>query len=78
MDCMKILMVIAFVGILGALLLAGVFMIRGKGSEIDSNEGKSKSMMRALAIRVGISVGIFLLTLLAWLAGWIQPSGMPQ
>jgi|LauGreDrversion4_2_1035121.scaffolds.fasta_scaffold1153292_2 uncharacterized metal-binding protein len=78
MDCMKILMVIAFVGILGALLLAGVFMVRGKDSQADSNTAKSQSMMRALAIRVGISVGIFLLTLLAWLAGWIQPSGMPQ
>jgi hypothetical protein len=78
MNCMKILMVIAFVGILGALLLAGVFMVRGKDSQADSNTAKSQSMMRALAIRVGISVGIFLLTLLAWLAGWIQPSGMPQ
>jgi hypothetical protein len=76
---MKTLMVIAFAGILLALLLAGVFMVRGQDAKRDSAEHmqeKSRAMMRALAARVGISVGIFLLTLLAWWAGWIQPSGL--
>jgi hypothetical protein len=34
-------------------------------------------MARALAVRVGLSVAIFLLVLLSYALGWIQPSGIP-
>jgi hypothetical protein len=34
-------------------------------------------MARALAVRVGLSVSVFLLVLLAWYMGWIKPSGIP-
>ena len=34
-------------------------------------------MARALAVRVGLSVALFLLILLAWKLGWIHPSGIP-
>ena len=34
-------------------------------------------MARALAVRVGLSVAIFLLVLFAYLMGWIQPTGIP-
>ncbi len=70
---MKVLIVIAFVGILGALALAGVFMLR------DGRDGKPKSgnMMRALALRVGLSVLLFACILVANWAGWIQPTGIP-
>ena len=52
---MKILMGLAFVGILAALALAGVFMMR------DGRDGRSKSgrMAHALALRVGLSVALF-------------------
>ena len=52
---MKYLIVIAFIGIIGALVMAGVFMMR------DGRDGKPKSgsMMRALAVRVGLSVLLF-------------------
>ena len=36
-----------------------------------------KRMARTLAIRVGLSVTLFLLILLAWSLGWIHPSGIP-
>ena len=70
---MKYLIVMAFVGILGALALAGVFMLR------DGRDGKPKSgsMMRALAVRVGLSVLLFVCILLSYWAGWLQPTGIP-
>ncbi|HWH82921.1 MAG TPA: DUF2909 domain-containing protein [Burkholderiaceae bacterium] len=70
---MKVLIAVAFVGILGALLMAGVFMLRdGRGGK-----AKSGSMMRALALRVALSVLLFAFVLLSWWAGWIHPSGIP-
>jgi hypothetical protein len=70
---MKILIAFAFVGILGALATAGVFMMR------DGRDGKPKTgnMMRALAVRVALSVLLFACILLAYWAGWIQPTGVP-
>lgn len=70
---MKFLMAIAFVGILGALVTAGVFMMR------DGRDGKTKGgrMMHALALRVGISVVLFACILLSWWMGWIHPTGLP-
>jgi len=70
---MKILITLAFVGILGALATAGVFMMR------DGRDGKPKTgnMMRALAVRVALSVLLFACILLAYWAGWIQPTGVP-
>jgi len=70
---MKILIGLAFVGILAALATAGVFMMR------DGRDGKPKSgnMMRALAVRVALSVLLFVCILLAYWAGWIQPTGIP-
>jgi Protein of unknown function (DUF2909) len=64
---------IAFVGIIGALVMAGVFMMR------DGRDGKeeSGSMMRALAVRVGLSVLLFACVLFSWWAGWIHPTGVP-
>lgn len=70
---MKYLIAIAFVGILGALGMAGVFMLR------DGRDGKPKtgSMMRALAWRVGLSVVLFAFILFSYWAGWIRPTGIP-
>ena len=70
---MKILIALAFVGILGALATAGVFMMR------DGRDGQPKSgkMMRALAVRVGLSVLLFICILASYKAGWIHPTGIP-
>lgn len=70
---MKLFIGLAFVGILGALAAAGIFMMR-EGRQGRSGEGR---MMRALALRVALSVGLFLLILFAFLMGWIQPTGLP-
>lgn len=69
---MNLLIGVAFAAIFGALICAGVFMIRG-------GEGASKSgrMMRALAVRIGVSVALFVCILVAWRLGWIHPGGVP-
>ena len=70
---MKYFIGIAFIGIISALVMAGVFMMR------DGRDGKPKSgsMMRALAVRVGLSVLLFACILFSYWAGWIQPTGIP-
>ena len=67
-------MIVAFlVLVLAALGSAGFFMLR-RGPD----DGRAdKRMARTLAIRVGLSVTLFLLILLAWSLGWIHPSGIP-
>jgi hypothetical protein len=70
---MKIVMVLMLVAVLGALASAGVFMLRkGRGGD-----GGDRRMARALAVRVGISVALFLFILLSWYMGWVQPGGLP-
>jgi hypothetical protein len=70
---MKVLIAIAFVGIIGALVMAGVFMMRG-GRE---GQPRSRAMARALAIRVALSIALFAFILLSYWLGWIQPTGVP-
>jgi hypothetical protein len=71
---MKILIVLAFLLVLAALVYAGISMVR------DGRDGKGKTptMMRALAVRVGVSVAIFLCLMLGYKLGWIQPTGIPR
>ncbi|HZN86701.1 MAG TPA: twin transmembrane helix small protein [Burkholderiales bacterium] len=71
---MKVVIIVAFIAILGALAFAGVAMIRGREQE---GKPKPKTMARALAWRIGLSVALFLLILLAYRFGWIQPTGVP-
>jgi hypothetical protein len=68
---MKFVILVAFIGILGALGAAGFFMLRKGGNR------RSPNMARALAVRVGVSVALFLVILLSWKMGWIQPTGLP-
>lgn len=73
---MKILVALAFAAILVALAGAGVAMLRS-GREGAQGRPKSKAMARALAWRVGISVTLFIVLLLSFLLGWIEPTGIP-
>ena len=65
---MKILVAIAFILILGSLGSALFFLMRDKG--------KSNRTVQALALRVGLSITLFLLILLAHHLGCIQPTGI--
>ncbi|MCZ8076995.1 MAG: hypothetical protein CFE41_18020 [Burkholderiales bacterium PBB2] len=69
---MKLIVILAFIGILGALAAAGLFMFKN-----GKQESRGPNMARALALRVGLSVALFLFILLSYLMGWIEPTGLP-
>nr|WP_315464781.1 twin transmembrane helix small protein [uncultured Rhodoferax sp.] len=71
---MTFLVIFAFVAILGSLAAALFFMLRGGSSQT----AKSRGMARALGLRVGISIILFLCILLAWKLGYIHPTGIPE
>jgi hypothetical protein len=70
---MKTVMVLILLAVLAALAAAGVLMLR-KGRASDPH---GKHMARALALRVALSVGLFLLIMLGWAMGWVRPGGLP-
>lgn len=65
---MKILVAIAFVLILASLASALFFMMRDKG--------RTNRTVNALAMRVGLSIVLFLCLLAAHQLGWIAPTGL--
>lgn len=65
---MKILVAVAFVLILGSLGSALVFLMRDKG--------RSNRTVQALALRVGFSILLFVLLLVGYRLGWIEPTGI--
>ena len=71
---MTYLVALAFIAILGSLGSALFFMMK------DGTEGKRKTsnMARALALRVGFSILLFVCILIAWKMGYIQPTGIPS
>ncbi len=77
---MSLFVAIAFLVILAALAAAGFFMLRASGQEPSSNEeaaARNSRMAKALTVRIGVSVVLFICVLLAWKLGYIQPSGLP-
>lgn len=67
-ELMRILVAIAFILIIGSLASALVFLMKDKG--------KSNRTVKALAFRVGFSITLFVLLLIANQLGWIQPTGI--
>lgn len=65
---MKILVVIAFLLIFISLGSALVYLMKDKG--------KSNRTVKALAFRVGFSIALFILILIANYFGLIQPTGI--
>ncbi|MFN5701744.1 MAG: twin transmembrane helix small protein [Betaproteobacteria bacterium] len=70
---MKLLIALALVGIIAALASAGVFMLK----KSRGGDGRDNKMARALAMRVGLSIALFLFVLFSYWMGWVQPSGLP-
>jgi hypothetical protein len=60
--------VVLFIAILASLGVALVALFR-RGDHSDA-------MLKALTVRVSLSVMLFLLLMLAWWAGWIKPHGL--
>jgi Protein of unknown function (DUF2909) len=68
MDLTKLIIVVALIAIIGSLGSALFQLSRGTGD--------SQKMLRALTWRISLSVGLFLLLLLAWRMGYIRPHGL--
>ncbi len=56
--------------IIASLGTAGFFMLR-------RSPDKKNGMVWALTLRISLSVALFVIVLLSWQMGWIQPTGLP-
>ena len=70
MDPIKILVIVILVAIIASLGSALFHLSRGNRSEEDS-----RKMARALTIRIGLSLALFLMLMAAWYFGLIKPTG---
>ncbi|WP_129782527.1 twin transmembrane helix small protein [Peristeroidobacter soli] len=59
-----------------ACLVAIVLSMASSLFYLVTDKGSSKKMVNALSVRVGLSVLLFVLLLLAWSQGLITPKGM--
>jgi hypothetical protein len=62
---MRYVVIVMLLAIVGSLGSAAVFMLRGRGD--------SRRMAKALALRVGLSVALFLLLMAGYFFGLFQP-----
>ncbi len=65
---MKLIIILLFLAALGSLASAMVFLVKDKG--------ETNRTAKALTYRIGISVFIFALLMLAYFAGYIEPHGI--
>ncbi len=65
---MNYIILIFFIFIIYSLASALYYMMKDGGG--------SKRMVKALTIRVGVSIALFLFILLSFWMGWIKPAGV--
>ena len=68
MNIIQLLVVALFAAILISLGTALVHLTRGSGD--------SRKMARALTVRIALSIGLFILLMIAWWTGVITPHGL--
>ena len=66
---MNYIILIFFIFIIYSLASALYYMMKDSG-------GGSKRMVKALTLRVGVSIALFLFILLSFWMGWIKPAGV--
>ena len=67
---MRIVVVLAFLVILGSLGSALFYLMKDKGT--------TNRTVNALTVRIGLSVAVFVMLLFAHWLGWIQSTGFQQ
>lgn len=72
---MKFLIILALLAILASLGSALFFMMR-KGDDQRDDQQRSRAMFRSLALRVGLSVVLFICILVAAKLGYLHPTGL--
>lgn len=65
---MKAVVVVALLAIVASLFSALLFLVRDRG--------ESSRVVQALTWRIGLSLGLFALLLLAGWMGWLEPHGL--
>jgi hypothetical protein len=68
MDIGRLLVVAVLIAIIASLASAAFQLASGKGD--------SGKMLKALTWRIGLSVALFLLLIVAWKAGIVKPHGL--
>jgi hypothetical protein len=68
MELIRIAVIVLLIGIVGSLASALVYLFK------DDND--SRRTVRALTVRIGLSVSLFVLLLLAYALGFIQPGAL--
>lgn len=69
MQPFKLLVLAILVGIVVSLGSALFHLVHDR-------KGETRNMVRALTVRISLSVALFVLLFIAWAAGWIQPHGL--
>lgn len=64
----RIIIVLVLIAILASLFSGMYFMLKDRGN--------STRNVKALSIRIGLSLLLFALLIVAYLMGWIKPNGM--
>jgi len=64
----RIFVVLVLIAIVASLFSALVFLYRDKG--------RGTRIVKALALRVALSVGLFAFLMIAYRLGWIGPGGL--
>lgn len=68
MEMIRVVVIIALVAI--------VYSLGTALYHLATDQGDSKKMVRALTVRVGLSLALFLLLMIAWWTGLITPHGI--
>ncbi len=61
--------IIGFLVLIVIALFSGLFFLM-------SDDGSKKRALRALSLRIGLSVALILFLVIGFLAGWIKPHGI--
>jgi hypothetical protein len=69
-EGLRLLIIVALVAIVASLGTALFHLASGRGD--------SGRMVRALAVRVALSIALFILLLIAWRSGLIAPHGLQR
>jgi flagellar biosynthesis protein FliQ len=59
-----------------AIVLGIVLSMASALRQLTGTRGDPKKLLRALVLRIGLSVGLFLALFVAWYFGLIQPHGI--
>jgi len=70
MTGIKWLVLLIFLGIILSLVSAMLHLVH-------DYKGETRRMVRALSVRIGLSVLLFIVLWASWKMGWVEPNNVP-